>query len=303
MNKLRTMIVLGLLILSVAFISGCVERVGKPEVRELSHSWGSVTHDTTEISTNVVVYNPNPVSIPFKKITLDLYMNELRMATGSTEEDLEIKAGQETSILLTSYFDNGKIPDWWVSHLKKGEKSDVKIEGGVVFDLGTLGEYRFPFERAQIIETDLLEKLNIEEDKTYSVGPVSLTMKSLSSSWGKVTHDSSEINHRAVIHNPNPFPIPVSGIDYEIKMNDVLVGGGTTHNPVILKAMADTIIPFTTEIDNKMLDEWWVTHIQNNEKTTLLTEIQLVVEVQDTEYKFTLTREEKEFKTDLLGAG
>ncbi|MDI6903070.1 MAG: hypothetical protein QMC77_04970, partial [Methanocellales archaeon] len=69
------------------------------------------------------------------------------------------------------------------------------------------------------------------------------------------------------------------------------------------KAMGDTTIPFMTEIDNKMLDEWWVTHIQNNEKTVLLAEIQLVVEVQDMEYKFTLTREEKEFKTDLLGAG
>ncbi|MDI6860226.1 MAG: LEA type 2 family protein, partial [Methanocellales archaeon] len=190
MNKLGTMVVLGLLIVSIALIPGCIERIGKPEVREISHSWGSVTHDTTEISTNVVVYNPNPVSIPFKKITLELYMNELRMATGSTEEDMEIKAEQETSILLTSYFDNGKIPDWWVTHLKKGEKSDVKIEGGVVFDLGALGEFRFPFERTQMIETNLLEKLNIEEDRTYSVRPVSLTMKSLSSSWGQVTRDS-----------------------------------------------------------------------------------------------------------------
>lgn len=303
MNKLGAMVVLGLLIVSVALIPGCVERLGKPEVREISHSWGSVTHDTAEISTNVVVYNPNPVSIPFKKITFDLYMNELRMATGSTEEDLKIKAGQETIILLTSYFDNGKIPDWWVSHLKKGEESDVKIEGGVVFDLGALGEFRFPFERTQTIETDILEKLNLEEDRTYGVGPVSLTMRSLSSSWGKVIMDSSEINHKAVIHNPNPFPIPVSRIDHETKMNDVLVGRGTTHDPVILEASGDTIIPFTTEIDNKMLDEWWVTHIQNNEKTVFLTEIQLVVEVRDMEYRFTLIREEKEFKTNLLGNG
>jgi len=75
-----------------------------------------------------------------------------------------------------------------------------------------------------------------------------LTLKELS--------EKIEINHRAVIHNPQLVSIPITRIDYETYVDDVKIGEGSTYNPVVLKARDDTIMLFTTALDITMLDEW-----------------------------------------------
>jgi len=270
----------------------------KPEVRGITHSWGAVSHDTTEILTNVVVYNPNPFSIPIKRIDFDLYMNDIRMASGSAE-NISLTGERNTTVTLRSFLDNGKIPDWFVSHLARGETTDVRLSGRIVFDL-RLTEFSYPFEQKSTLKTDLLSKLNIDKPQEIRVGPIAFVLKELRSSWGRITPEKIEIDHRAVIYNPHPLPIPISRIDYRIYMNDVRMGEGTTYNPVVLRPMDDTTLPFTTSLDVPMLDEWWVSHIKNGEKTKLLVEIYSTVEIAGMEYSFKLCDIEQYIETNIL---
>lgn len=299
-NKIQTILGLILIIVAATALAGCQGKaLGKPKIKDISHNWGEVTQDTTEINTEVGVHNPNPVGLPFKQIRFDLYMNGIPMASGSSKKGLKIKADQTTTISLTSQLDNDKIPEWWVSHLRNDEVTEVKIDGGIVFDL-KITEFTYPLEKTKKIKTNLLRPLNTEKDQELNVGPISLTLKSLTSSWGQITEKTSYINHRAVIHNPNPYPIPVTRIDYTIRMNDIKVGKGTTHNPAVIEAKSDTTIPFTTKIDNNKLDEWWIRHIKNGEKTTLVLTIKPTIEIQDKKVQFTLAKKEKTFETHIL---
>jgi len=52
--------------------------------------------------TEVIVYDPNPFSIPIKRIAFDLYMNDVKIAPGSSE-DISLAGGQNTTVILKSF--------------------------------------------------------------------------------------------------------------------------------------------------------------------------------------------------------
>ena len=271
----------------------------KPKIREVFLSWGNVTYDSTEIIADVSVYNPSPIPITLKKVTFTLYMNNIKMVTGSSEGAVNLASFQETVVRLVGTLNNSGIPDWFISHLKNGERTDVRLSGKVTFDL-KLMELTRPFEQTLNITTSLLAGMNTNQAETLRIGPVELTLKSLTSSWGKITPEEIEINHKAVIYNPNPYPIPITKLEYEIYMNNIRMGGGTTYNPVILGAEKDTVILFTTVLDDSLLDEWWISHIKNGEKTRITIEIYSVIEIHNVTYKIKIYEIEQNITTNIL---
>jgi LEA14-like dessication related protein len=46
----------------------------KPDVRSVTHRWGQVTPDTSEVITTIIVYNPIPAPIPVKNFSADITM-------------------------------------------------------------------------------------------------------------------------------------------------------------------------------------------------------------------------------------
>lgn len=271
----------------------------KPKIREVFLSWGNVTYDSTEIIADVSVYNPSPIPITLKKVTFTLYMNNIKMVTGSSEGAVNLASFQETVVRLVGTLNNSGIPDWFISHLKNGERTDVRLSGKVTFDL-KLMELTRPFEQTLNITTSLLAGMNTNQAETLRIGPVELTLKSLTSSWGKIAPEEIEINHKAVIYNPNPYPIPITKLEYEIYMNNIRMGGGTTYNPVILGAEKDTVILFTTVLDDSLLDEWWISHIKNGEKTRITIEIYSVIEIHNVTYKIKIYEIEQNITTNIL---
>jgi len=271
----------------------------KPEVKSITSSWGTVTSDTTEVVTSIVVYNPNPFSILVKSVAFDMYLNDIKIVSGSST-NISLPAKTESAIVLKSLINNRKIPEGLTSHINQHEVSTVKITGNILFDLKAV-EFAYPFEFSSKLETNLLAGLNTNEPRDISVGPVKLTLKSLESIWGSVSPSVVEVNHRATIHNHQAVPIPVTRIDYEIYVNNIKVGEGTTYNPVILNAKADTVLPFATKIDIAKLSDWWVSHIKNNETTHLVVKIYSVIEFSNTEFRFELYNIESNIHTNILG--
>src|SRR6056297_3475024 len=55
----------------------------QPQVTESRYAWGTVSNDTTEIRTTVVVDNPNPVGVPgVVNIAYTAKLNDVTLATG-----------------------------------------------------------------------------------------------------------------------------------------------------------------------------------------------------------------------------
>lgn len=282
-------------------------RFEKPVVKSITHSWGTVSDDRIEIKTEVVVENPNPVTASIGKtvgVDFKLSINDIPMAEGR-KTGVELKE-EDFIIKFTTEFDLTKVQEWWVSHLRNGERSHVKIKAKVFLETGSLRMILYEKTMTREIETDIPSKIELKEPKDFWVANrFHVTIKDISSSWGEVNYEHTKINCIATIHNPNRFPIPVPRFSYTIKLNDVIVGEGSISSTTILKRKVDTQLPLTVTIDNYKLDDWIVTHIQNGESSILWIEITPEITFRGETYSINLLSRTitKAITTDFLNRG
>ncbi len=105
------------------------EKVG--EVRDIKLRWGDVTHDTTQVIVSATVVNDMPVPLVLKYLEYRIYMNGIEMGSGRISSTKIIKPESQSNVEFTMYIQNSKIPEWWVTHIRNGEKTTVKIEMGI----------------------------------------------------------------------------------------------------------------------------------------------------------------------------
>ena len=106
----------------------------KPAVRSITLDWGAVTSGTSEVIATIKVFNPNPFSLPVKKVACDIAMAGVPLATAETL-DLKIERNAEFPIRISTKIDNGKIPDFWAAHLRNNERSTALIKLRITFCL------------------------------------------------------------------------------------------------------------------------------------------------------------------------
>jgi len=212
----------------------------------------------------------------------------------------ELKASSESTLIISTKIENGRIPEWWISHIKNGEKSTMNLKGYLVFDL-KVTEFRYPFELSNSIETDILSGISSNALQKVNVGPFALTIKSISSHWGRVEEGYTEILTLAKIYNDNLVPLPLTKFKYLVEMNGVKLAEGSSNIATVIQARSEATITLVTKLDNKMLDEWWVSHLKNGERTRVKIVLQPFIEAAGKEFAFTLVEEEDEFRTNFLG--
>ncbi|MEM4524369.1 MAG: LEA type 2 family protein [Archaeoglobaceae archaeon] len=285
-------------ILLIVALSLCAQAPGKPEIKSLTNCWGNIASEVTEIITEILVYNPNPFSIPLKDILTEIYMNELKMGEGKALK-AEIPPG-ESEIILSTEIKNNRIPEWFVSHIKNGEKTDVKLKGYLVFDL-RLTEFKYPFEQSSTIKTNLLSELKSQAPKTVSVGPMTFTIKSINAYWGKVEKDYTEIIIIATISNENPISVLIPKYKYYMEMNGIKVASGINDLVALIPPMSEASLTFVIKIENEMLDEWFVSHLKNKERSEIKIVIEPFIEISGKEISFVLIESKSYMETKILG--
>ncbi len=187
----------------------------KPEIRGITLEWGAVTTETTEVLGTIKVYNPNPVSLPVKKVSCNITMNGINMGSAETL-GLQIEKNAEFPIKISAKIDNAKIPSFWSEHIRRNEKSEASIEIYTTFDLG-VGDFTFPFSVKRPVETDLLSSLKkvgpIQVERKVKIPVVGertvfkISLEALSGKWGTTTPQTTQINLSAIIHNDNLYPL------------------------------------------------------------------------------------------------
>jgi len=60
-------------------------------------------------------------------------------------------------VLVYTYINNTLLDDWWVSHVRNGEKSDVDVTVFMVLENDVLVPI---YERSFTVQTDLLEAMS-----------------------------------------------------------------------------------------------------------------------------------------------
>ncbi len=296
--------IIGIILIVVILVGGAgylLYSGGKPEVPEvksITNSWGNITTESSEIKTDIQVDNPNAFPIPIKGMEYQIFMNDVKMGSGHSMGKASLPAQKEHTITMSTEVENDKIPEWWVTHIRQGESTDIKIKGNIALDL-KVTKYEYPIEREiSRVKTDILGV-----KKSYSVDEESLKpqLRSIENSWGEVTDDFTEILMKVVVYNPQRVPIYIEQIRYEMDMNEIKMGLGTSEESILLKPQSDTEIRLDTKLDNHKLDNWWVTHLKNGEKTEVKIEYELVYTVGENEFTMELPVQEKSIETDILG--
>jgi LEA14-like dessication related protein len=271
-SKLRIVatVIVGLgLTLGGAFLAGVV---GVPSVERVDNEFGAVNETDTAIETDLVVHNPNPVGVQLGDLSVNytVSMNDVRMAQG-TKPSVGVGTGNST-VELTTYLQNERIPDWWVSHIRNGEHTDLTVTATA--NSGTLGRSATFQPASKTIDTDLVGEFNSSEDRPVNASmalvddPV-VVIRQTNASWGTVTEDETPIKIQFGVYNPKAKPVAISNVGYDITMNDVEMGSGETQETETIPGKTYRVVETRTVIDNENLDEWWVSHLEHNQTTEL----------------------------------
>lgn len=290
-----------IIVILLAFtLLGCAEQagLGKPQIKGTTNEWGESTSSTTEIITKVDVYNPNPVPLPLKNVLTQVYMNDVKMGEGSAVKS-QIDADSNSTILISTDIQNEKIPEWWVTHIENDEVSTMSMKGDMVFDL-KVTEFEYPIEKTRKVKTDVLGGLSVSSQKIDSQGG-SITIESAESQWGEVNQNYTEIVTAVNIRNDYPVKISIEEVKYMVKINGIRLATDSSEVSKDIKANSEAELSLSTNMTNEKLEEWWVTHIENNERSEINTTVQAVVDAGGQEFEFNLVDQQSKFNTNLLG--
>jgi LEA14-like dessication related protein len=243
----------------------------QPSVTGVDNRFGDVNETATVVESDLGVRNPNPIGASLGGLTVDyaVDMNGIRMATG-VRSGVSLPRGRSTLPLRTTVA-NERIPSWWVSHVRNGERTELTVDASVHSSL--LGASVGAPEVRRTVETDVLSSFDSTDPRPIGEDPVDggplLVVEETSARWGIVDAAETAIEMRFVVHNPTVYPIPVSELGYRATMNGVEMGTGATEGYGVIPPGESRTIRATTTLENANLDEWWVTHLENDQVTAL----------------------------------
>ena len=263
----------------VAFAAGLL---GVPSVAAVDNRFAGVNASTTVIETNLTVSNPNPIGLELGGLDLDytVRLNDVALANGS-KRGLSVGAGNSTLTFRTAMA-NERIPAWWVSHIRNGERTTLRVEANVTSGLLGRTIEVTPVERP--IETDVLSAFNSTETRpvnadTPLVSDPVLYVNETWASWGDVSTTTTPMDMAFVVYNPKAVPYTVTEVRYTVTMNGITVGDGATAREHVIEPHTTETIEAGTAIRNAALDEWWVSHLENDQVTELRVEFAATVEI------------------------
>ncbi|WP_232701514.1 LEA type 2 family protein [Halobacterium wangiae] len=307
-SKLRIVatVVFGLgLTVGGAFLAGVV---GVPSVERIDNRFGDVNETDTAIETDLVVHNPNPVGVRLGNMDVNytVTMNDVAMAQG-TKRGVGIGTGNST-VNLTTYLQNERIPAWWTSHIRNGEHTDLAVSANV--KSGTLGRSATFQPATESIDTDLVGEFNSSEDRPVNsnmalVDDPVVVIRQTNASWGTVTDSETPIRIEFGVYNPKATPVAISNVGYDITMNDVQMGSGETEETETIPGKTYRVVETRTVIDNEQLDDWWVSHVENDQTTELRIDFYAEIEPPGTDETFRAELDElthtETIETDFFG--
>lgn len=124
--------------------------------KEIIAERGKVDNQKTEILIKGKTINSAPVRIDVESLEYEIYFNEVLMGKGMVELNVILKSKESSEISIPAIIENSKIPQWWVSHIKNGEVTNVKVNGKLKVNMaGAI--YTISFENSKAFTTNLAD--------------------------------------------------------------------------------------------------------------------------------------------------
>ncbi len=288
----------------LGFLTGVL---GVPTVEGIENKFADVNETATTIETNLTVSNPNPIGISLGGLSVDygIRMNNVSMATGQ-KEGVSIGSGNST-IPFRTYLVNENIPEWWYTHVSNGEQTDILID--VDLSHGLLGGQAVSVPQEQSIQTDILGQFNDSTTRPVNANAAVISDPVLyineTAAWygDNITREQTPMEMAFTVYNPKQYPYTVTEVGYEVRMNGILVGEGSSARSYTVPGETERTIQASTILHNQRLDEWWVSHLERDQVTNLTVDMYLIIDpdtsdvLQDSIPAFRIDTDEFDYQT------
>jgi LEA14-like dessication related protein len=180
-----------------------------------------------------------------------------------------LPAGEGT-FTITAPADNDAVPRWWSRHVNNGERSTVTTTATGTADIAvTTLPVSLP-DRQNTQTTNIIGQVETEERVTTEGGEHVLTITEVDAEWGVSDPQSAPLIVTTEIRNENTFSsVTIEGIDYVVNLNSVTVADNSSENSYTIAPGATRRVSYVIYLDNQKMDEWWPTHIRNDEVTRM----------------------------------
>ncbi len=278
--------------------------VGRPQVESVDNEWGIVTTERTEVETRIAVDDPLLLRLgdSAADVSYTVSMNDIEVAT-ERENRVQL-GGNDSTVSLSTWLDNDDIPAWWASHVNRNETTTVRVDPEVGITYAGLRLPATGLTRTRTVRTNLLEPLRTNESRQVRAGGRTVfVVDETAAQWARATVDRSPIDASATVTNPTSVPVPVTEIGYTVRLNGIVVGQGVAARRTVIPPGSTRTLDANATIDTSRLDEWWITHVRNDETSTLSVEFDATLEYGGVTRTLPLDvlSYERTFETDLLG--
>lgn len=278
----------------------------EPRVGETTSEWGEVRNDETEIESTVELVNENDETFDdllTLSVTQRTTLAGVTVAEGTERvADLPEGAGR---IDVTTTMPHSVVPEWWAAHLRNGEVSETRTDIDAAADVGVTTLPLDVRNRTSTVQTDLLGDL--DDDSTQTVesertGRGLLTIHSTSARWDDPTPENATIIVEADIENEHASEVTIRNVDYVVDINTVRLADDRAPQTHTLAPGERRTVRFSMTLNNSKMEQWWPTHVENGEESTLRREVTATVEADgETErVELEFLSAERTVETDLL---
>jgi LEA14-like dessication related protein len=224
-RRVQLFLVIGLVLIAIGLVAAFT--FTEPTVVSIDNRWGTISEDTAEIRTAIVVDNPNPIGVPpLLNLHYEVRLNQITFAVGD-RQGVGFPPGTST-LELSTRTDNSKIADWWVTHVVLNERSTMTIDPSISVRWLPV-EVDLPSER-EPVTTDVLEPINNEGPATVKlIHEPHLIIEDQNAKWGQPTSELTPIDISTTITNRFSAGSTVENFTYRLSMNEVVVGNGTLN--------------------------------------------------------------------------
>ncbi|MEM1873919.1 MAG: hypothetical protein QXS85_06165 [Acidilobaceae archaeon] len=235
-----------------------------------------VTEAQTPIDIVIVVDAGIPVAVEVAS-DLRIFADDLELARVSVPAQ---KVGRGLSELLAGVvLNNMLLDDVWYRHLARGESSDLRVEGGVRIGIAAFS-VKIPVSYTHRVETRIFP-FEKRLDREYDLQPFGkVVVRDVRIELKDVTQRETRLKAYVTIENELTAQLYVKGLEFRLvtERGTVIAEGEQIGEALIARGERGTI-DFEIVIDNTRIPKLWYEHIRNREKTTVIIEIWLRVEV------------------------
>ena len=90
--------------------------------------WGRATPETAPIRVNATVSNERSGPVNVTAVDYRVALNDVVLADRTAPATADLSAGETGRFDFEMVLDNGRMDEWWVTHVRRGESTNVSIE-------------------------------------------------------------------------------------------------------------------------------------------------------------------------------